>query len=73
MNSETVKLHGRDLLWYEHSQPAAVPAKGRGAWKRHLMVVFALITFKLVALASSDGVEVLTTWLNDSRGLLGWP
>ncbi|MBX3171819.1 MAG: hypothetical protein KF760_30690 [Candidatus Eremiobacteraeota bacterium] len=72
MNTGTVKLTGRDLLWYENRNTDA-PAKPRGAWKRHLMVVFALITLKLVAIASSDGVEMLTSWLNDSRGLLGWP
>lgn len=73
MNAETVKLDGRDLLWYDNREQAAIPAKARRAWKRHLMVIFALITFKLVAIASSDGVELVTTWINDTRGLLGWP
>lgn len=73
MNSETVKLTGRDLLWYEDGGRTSVAATAPGAWKRHLMVVFALIILKLVAFASSDGVEIVTTWLNDTRGLLGWP
>ena len=76
MNSETVKLTGRDLLWYAASPSATVPAnssKKSVAWRRHLLVVLALVSLKLVAIASSDGVEVVTYWLNDSRSLLGWP
>lgn len=73
MNAETVKLTGRDLLWYDHSAPAPLPVKARSAWKRHALVVLALIALKLAVLASGDGVEMLTTWANDSRGLLGWP
>ncbi|MBN9419784.1 hypothetical protein ABS71_02645 [bacterium SCN 62-11] len=71
MNSETVKLSGRDLLWYEAEAPVA--AAKSGSWKRHLLVVLALVALKLVALASSDGVELVTTWINDTRPLLGWP
>ena len=71
MNAKTVKLRGRDRLWYElREEPVVARPK---AWKRHLMVVVALISLKLVALASTDGVEMLTTWMADSRGLLGCP
>jgi hypothetical protein len=43
------------------------------AWKRHLMVVISLLLLKLVAIASSDGVELLIPWIADSQGLLGCP
>ena len=71
MNAETVKLSGHDLLWYD-AKPGTASSKPR-AWKRHLLVVLALIALKLVAIASSDGVEMVTTWINDTRPLLGWP
>lgn len=75
MNSETVKLTGHDLLWYASSRAEYAPASSKKprAWKRHLLVVFALIALQLVAIGASDGVELVTCWLNDSRGLLGWP
>ncbi len=80
MNTETVKLTGSDLLWYaaaaraaQTQTPAPLPTKKPRAWKRHLMVVLALISVKLMVIAGSDGIEVLTFWLNDTRGLLGWP
>ncbi len=72
MNAKTVKLHGRDLLWYElRENPVA--AKKTAAWRRHLMVVISLLLLKLVAIASSDGVELLIPWIADSQGLLGCP
>ena len=82
MSTETVKLTGPDLLWYAAAAKAAqtgapataapAPTKKR-AWKRHLMVMLALVSLKLMVIAGSDGIEVLTFWLNDTRGLLGWP
>ncbi|MFN8607827.1 MAG: hypothetical protein U0931_09860 [Vulcanimicrobiota bacterium] len=71
MNDKTIKLSGRDLLWYElrektgRTQPRA--------WHRHVLVVIALIVLKLGVMAGSDGVEQMTAWISDSRGLLGWP
>ena len=71
MSADTVKLSGRDLLWHE-AKPAVETARF-GAWRRHLLVILALVAVKLMTIASSDGVELVTTWLNDSRSLLGWP
>lgn len=76
MKSETIKLSGRDLHWYAANNQASASKptgkKGR-PWKRHLAVVVALISLKLMVIAGSDGIEMLTFWLNDTRGLLGWP
>ncbi|MBS2033406.1 hypothetical protein JST97_00345 [bacterium] len=71
MGSKTVELTGRDRLWYQHREGKTQPA--RSGWKRHLLVVVALIGFKLAAITGSSGVEMLTSWLNDTRGLVGWP
>jgi uncharacterized iron-regulated membrane protein len=75
MNTETVKLTGRDLHWYatRPAESAPAPSSKPRAWKRHLMIVLALVALQLVAIGASDGVELVTCWLNDSRGLLGWP
>ena len=71
MNAETVKLTGQDLLWYEVRQTSTPTS--RRSWKGHLLVVLGLITVKLVALLGSQGIVLVTCWLNDTRNLVGCP
>ena len=79
MSSGTVKLTGQDRLWYAAAQALTQsagkpgPTHKKRPWKRQLAVLLGLVTLKLLLIASSDGIETLTFWLNDTRGLLGWP
>jgi hypothetical protein len=69
MNAKTVKLSGRDLLWYEHREKHEPK---RSFWRIPLTML-GLTAVKLAMLLGGQTIELVTTWLNDSRALLGYP